>query len=178
MLRSFCRACGEARVVGSSQTSGDQAILLRSLNAGVHGFVFMLGEDLRELRRVLDQVRTQDAVLCLTSQKLLVAAYRQPERPPVDGALDEEEIELLRRAANGATTRQIAGALHMSEGAAKAKISKILRKLGVTSRMAAVTRFMESVVEDKHVGALPATFGRMTRHRTIRQPHSPSLTST
>ena len=56
-----------------------------------------------------------------------------PEGAPA-GALSEREVEVARLVGSGASNREIARALYISEGTAKNHISKILGKLGLRDR--------------------------------------------
>jgi len=53
--------------------------------------------------------------------------------------LSRAELELLQLVRKGATNRQIAAALHLSEGTVKVYLSRIYGKLGVSSRTQALS---------------------------------------
>ena len=57
--------------------------------------------------------------------------------------LTEREAEVLRAVATGATNRQAAASLHVSEATVKTHLVHVFDKLGVTSRTAAVARARE-----------------------------------
>ncbi|MEA3338720.1 MAG: response regulator transcription factor [Chloroflexota bacterium] len=63
-----------------------------------------------------------------------VTAWTRGERP---GGLTERELEVLRLVAEGLPNKQIASQLHVVERTAQFHVSNVLRKLGVTSRVAA-----------------------------------------
>jgi DNA-binding NarL/FixJ family response regulator len=57
-----------------------------------------------------------------------------PEEQPADLGLTSREIEVLRVLASGATNRQIASTLYISEKTASVHVSNIIRKLSVANR--------------------------------------------
>lgn len=64
-----------------------------------------------------------------------------PEHPqPLPEALSPRELEILRLIATGATNRQIADHLYITEGTVKNHVTEILGKLGVTDRTQAALK--------------------------------------
>lgn len=59
---------------------------------------------------------------------------------PIDGVLSTRELDVLRCIARGLTNAGIAGELYVSTETVKTHVRNLLRKLGVTDRMAAVAR--------------------------------------
>ena len=59
------------------------------------------------------------------------------------GAITQRELEVLRLAADGRRSREIAGALGITERTVKAHLASAYRKLGVETRAAAVARASE-----------------------------------
>ena len=58
---------------------------------------------------------------------------------PAPGGLTRRELEVLARIANGATNRQVAAQLHLSDKTVGRHLANIYAKLGVSSRTAAVS---------------------------------------
>jgi DNA-binding NarL/FixJ family response regulator len=58
---------------------------------------------------------------------------------PVQGGLTKREIEILTRIASGATNKQVADQIFISEKTVGRHLANIYAKLGVSSRTAAVT---------------------------------------
>ena len=58
--------------------------------------------------------------------------------PEVIEALSQKEVEVLGLMASGCSNREIAEALHKSEGTIKNHVSSVLSKLGVRDRTRAV----------------------------------------
>ncbi|MEU0555837.1 response regulator transcription factor, partial [Dactylosporangium sp. NPDC006015] len=62
-------------------------------------------------------------------------AAATPDPPvPAGGALTAREVEILRLVATGATNREIARALFVSEGTVKNHVSRVLTRLGLRDR--------------------------------------------
>ena len=71
-------------------------------------------------------------------------AKAEPVRVPGTGeTLSAREVELLRLVAAGASNREIAAQLMISDQTVKTHVSRILRKLDVTSRTQAAARARE-----------------------------------
>jgi LuxR family transcriptional regulator, maltose regulon positive regulatory protein len=60
--------------------------------------------------------------------------------PGTDELLSARELEVLAHVASGASNRDIAGALFISEATVKSHLTRVLRKLGASSRTEAVAR--------------------------------------
>lgn len=68
--------------------------------------------------------------------------------PPRPTGITQRELEVLRMAADGRRSREIAGALGISERTVKAHLAAAYRKLGVETRAAAVARAVEQHLLD------------------------------
>lgn len=92
-----------------------------------------------ELRRLVSkgalEPRAVDAVLSAAGHG--GAATRKARQPPRPSGLSEREVEVLRLAARGLTTRDIAGRLHISAKTADHHIQHVYTKTGVSTRAAA-----------------------------------------
>lgn len=62
---------------------------------------------------------------------------------PLPAGLTVDDVQVLRLLAKGSTNSGIATQLHLSPNTAKARVSRILRKLGAANRAAAVNRAVE-----------------------------------
>jgi HD-GYP domain-containing protein (c-di-GMP phosphodiesterase class II) len=86
-----------------------------------------------------------------TRAVLVAAGHGEPEepaakRPQNPGGLSRREVEVLRLAANGLTTKQIADRLYISSKTADHHIQHIYDKIGVSTRAAAALWAMQSGV--------------------------------
>lgn len=131
-----------AVLVLSDHTDGD--MVLRALRLGARGYVTK-AEGLRGLsgtiRRVLAGERViapgleQDAVLALGR-----FARRAREGAEVAADLTSREQQVLELLSDGQTMRQIATRLSISPRTVETHVAKIYRKLGVRTRVQAVSR--------------------------------------
>jgi len=129
-------------LVLSDRADGD--LVLRALRLGARGYVTK-AEGLRSLadsiRRVVDGERViapgleQDAVLALGRM-----AQRAREAAEVAAELTPREQQVLELLSDGLTMRQIASRLGISARTVETHVSKLYRKLGVRTRVQAVSR--------------------------------------
>ncbi|MEV6305827.1 response regulator transcription factor [Actinoplanes sp. NPDC051861] len=114
-------------------TFDDEEYVVRALRAGTGGYLL---KDLppRELARAVRLVNEGvDQHDSAASRRLLAALDRAlPPTPRVD--LTDREQAVLRLVAGGATNREIAARLHVSEGTVKNHVSRILERLGLRDR--------------------------------------------
>ncbi len=132
----------EAVLVLSDHAEGD--LVLRALRLGARGYVTK-AEGLRGLsetiRRVLAGERViapgmeQDAVLALGR-----LARRAREGAKVAADLTSREQQVLELLSDGHTMRQIATRLGISPRTVETHVAKVYRKLGVRTRVQAVSR--------------------------------------
>jgi HD-GYP domain-containing protein (c-di-GMP phosphodiesterase class II) len=96
-----------------------------------------------ELRRLASEgvlePETADAVLSAAGQ----ATTPRPRRPRYAGGLTKREVEVLRLAAMGLTTRSIADRLYISPKTADHHIQHVYTKIGASTRAAAALWAME-----------------------------------
>ncbi|KOX23863.1 response regulator transcription factor [Nocardiopsis sp. NRRL B-16309] len=122
-------------------TFDDEEYVLRALRAGAVGYLL---KDLpaRDLAEAVRLARAGVAQFDASAVARLAAALPDPSGrvgAPRAGAsrggpLTERETQVLRLIAVGATNREIAGELFLSEGTVKNHISRILVRLGLRDR--------------------------------------------
>ncbi|MDE3723314.1 response regulator transcription factor [Nocardiopsis sp. N85] len=124
-------------------TFDDEEYVVRALQAGASGYLL---KDLpaRELAEAVRLAHAGVAQFDPSAVQRLAAALARPAPPVGDaredavprsgGALTDREVQVLRLVAGGATNREIAGALHLSEGTVKNHLSRILTRLGLRDR--------------------------------------------
>lgn len=121
-------------VLTSHDTDAD---ILGAIEAGACGYLLKdAGPD--ELLGAVRAAAAGESALSPTVAARLISRMRDP-RP----VLTEREAEVLRAVATGATNRQAAASLHVSEATVKTHLVHVFDKLGVTSRTAAVARARE-----------------------------------
>lgn len=117
-------------VLTSHDTDAD---IIGAIEAGACGYLLKdAGPD-----ELLGAVRAAagESALSPTVAATLMGRLRDP-RP----VLTDREADVLRAVAEGATNRQAAASLHVSEATVKTHLVHVFDKLGVTSRTAAVAR--------------------------------------
>ncbi|WP_216693716.1 response regulator [Dietzia psychralcaliphila] len=121
-------------VLTSHDTDAD---ILGAIEAGACGYLLKdAGPD--ELLAAVHAAAAGESALSPTVAARLMSRLRDP-RP----TLTQREAEVLRAVAEGATNRQTATSLGLSEATVKTHLVHVFDKLGVTSRTAAVARARE-----------------------------------
>ena len=121
-------------------TFDDEEYVVKSLQAGATGYLLKdipaadLAQAIRLIRAGIYQLSPSVAGK-LVGQ--LGVKSRPAAPPPPEHDLTERELEVLRLIAGGATNREIAEALVVSEGTVKNHVSNILSRLGLRDRIQA-----------------------------------------
>jgi DNA-binding NarL/FixJ family response regulator len=126
------RRAPDCRVVMLT-TFDDEEYVVQALRAGAAGYLLkdLPAAELAEAVRLAHAGVTQ---LDRAAARHVVAALAtHPAPAPVD-ALTSRETDVLRMVAAGATNREIAARLFLSEGTVKNHISRILGRLGLRDR--------------------------------------------
>ncbi|MFH5823748.1 response regulator [Georgenia sp. AZ-5] len=123
-------------------TFSDDEVLWGAIEAGAAGFV-LKDTTAAELIAAARGVAGGAAWFDPAVTPRVLAAYRGSVAPAQRQvrrleALSERELEVLRRMARGATNREIAAALVVSEGTVKSHVGAIFTKLDVRDRAAAI----------------------------------------
>ncbi|MEU4424229.1 response regulator transcription factor [Actinoplanes sp. NPDC024001] len=115
-------------------TFDDEEYVVRALRAGTGGYLL---KDLppRELVQAVRLARAGvDQHDSAALRRLVTALDRAAPQRPARIDLTEREQAVLRLVAVGATNREIATRLHLSEGTVKNHVSRILERLGLRDR--------------------------------------------
>jgi len=118
-------------------TFDDDDYVFRGLRAGAKGYI-LKDVPSEELAAAIRKVYRGEAVLDgpITLKVISEIGRLSKGVAPRSGSevLSEREMEVLRLVASGASNREIARALYITEGTVKNHISSILRKLGFRDR--------------------------------------------
>ena len=109
--------------------------VLPAIEAGATGYL-LKDVPRAELFRAVQAASRGETVLSPTVASRLVGRVRRPE----PGALSQREVEILDLIAHGASNREAAQWLFISEATVKTHLAHAYAKLGVNDRAAAVTR--------------------------------------
>jgi DNA-binding NarL/FixJ family response regulator len=118
-------------------TFDDEDYIVKALQAGARGYLLKdmpaadLAQAIRLARAGIHQLGPGVAGRLVGA---LGRAAQAPAAPQTPLPLTERELAVLRQVARGATNREIAAALVISEGTVKNHISSILSRLGLRDR--------------------------------------------
>ena len=121
-------------------TFDDEEYVVKSLQAGATGYLLKdipaadLAQAIRLIRAGIYQLSPSVAGKLIGQ---LGVKSRPATPPPPKNDLTERELEVLRLIAGGATNREIAETLVVSEGTVKNHVSNILSRLGLRDRIQA-----------------------------------------
>jgi len=115
-----------------------------------------LRHEREQMRRFLERLNARLGALSDAAVELVPRARSEParvlgrprdetvERPSLDTLLTRRELEVLELVASGLTNRAIADRLVISQGTVKFHVHGILRKLRVSNRAEAVSRYLHA----------------------------------
>lgn len=130
-------SCPATRVVVLTTYDTD-ADVLRAIEAGAVGYLLKDAAE-KDLFAAVHAAAEGEPFLAPAAMSRLMERTR---RAP-DEALSGREIEVLALVAKGASNREVAGELWLSEATVKSHLIRIYGKLGVDDRTAAVTVALE-----------------------------------
>jgi DNA-binding NarL/FixJ family response regulator len=119
-------------------TYDTDADILRAIEAGATGYL-LKDAPREELFRAIRAAARGEAVLAPG----VAARLMDRMRAPAEEALTAREIEVLSLVARGASNKEIARQLHISEATVKTHLVHIYGKLGVADRTAAATTALQ-----------------------------------
>lgn len=146
-------------------SAASEVILLRSqdshvgieeaLRAGIAGFVDINALE-GQLANLVSLVRRGYAV-CIIANKTLPAAMLNRHSTatflsPWISTLTAREEQVLQLIATGMTNKQIAAKLHVAESTVKKHSSRMMKKMGVSSRVEAALQFSHSATTSRLSG--------------------------
>ena len=134
-LEDIRRKAPDVKVLMLTTSDGDEDVF-RSMNMGARGYMVKdeSGEDLHVAIRT---VASGEVFL----PKRIKAIYDDRKKRP---SLSEREIEIVRLVAKGFSNDELAERLHLSPDTIKVHLRHIYEKLGVESRVEAVTEAMRT----------------------------------
>jgi DNA-binding NarL/FixJ family response regulator len=119
-------------------TYDSDADILRSIEAGATGYLLKDAPREELFRAIRAAARGEPVLAPSVTAKLMSRA-----KAPKGATLSKREIEVLALVARGASNKQLARNLHLSEATVKSHLIHIYGKLGVADRTAAVTTALE-----------------------------------
>ncbi|MGW4463071.1 response regulator [Micromonospora sp. NPDC004704] len=137
-IRELNRTAPTVRVLVLTTFDTDSDVL-PAIEAGATGYL-LKDAPTDELLRAVRLAANGEAVLSPTVAGRLMGQMRRPARlgKPAQGTLSQRELQVLKLVADGATNREAASKLFISEASIKTHLLRIYDKLGVRDRAAAV----------------------------------------
>ena len=114
-------------------TFDEDEYLFGAIRAGARGFLLKDASP-EELVAAIHKAAHGGTVLCDQVAGRVVAQLRGDRPAPGTSALSSREAEVAKLVAAGASNREIAGKLFITEGTVKNHVSSTLRKLGLRDR--------------------------------------------
>ena len=120
-------------------TYDDEEFLFGALRAGAEGYLLKSASN-EVLASAIRQVGRGERLLSPSLVSKVMREFQDlaKEKTRIDSGLTDQELEVLRMIANGATNKEIAEKLYWSEVTVKRKVQDILEKMGVANRAQAV----------------------------------------
>jgi len=126
--RTLRESCPHVQTIALT-VHDDDAHVLAALEAGFRGYV-LKAQAGKQLVAAIEQVRTGEVYLGPAPSRVLVDAYREGRRAPVD-PLTPREREVLQLVAEGRSTREIAEVIGTSVKTVESHRTRIQRKLRI-----------------------------------------------
>jgi DNA-binding NarL/FixJ family response regulator len=136
-IRALRERHPDVRVLVLTTFDSDRDVV-SAIEAGATGYL-LKDAPRAELFRAIGAAARGEAVLAPAAATRLVGQLRQPATPP----LTARELQVLRLIAKGATNREVATRLQVSEATVKTHLVHAFGKLGVSDRTAAVAVALE-----------------------------------
>ncbi|HMQ56827.1 MAG TPA: response regulator transcription factor [Anaerolineae bacterium] len=132
--------------------SDDDDDLFAAIRSGAKGYL-LKNLDPYELYNMLEKVRDGEAAISGAMAAKILQEFRQPESVKEQAgevdALTDREIEVLEEVVTGATNKEIAERLHITENTVKIHLRNILEKLQVDNRIqAAIHAVKQGLVKE------------------------------
>ncbi|WP_449282680.1 response regulator [Leucobacter sp.] len=121
----------------------DSSTVFRAFSLGARGFM----EKVASFEEIADAVITiaeGRTVMASVAQDIIADELRERELREAQPSLTAREVEILRLAAEGNSSQQIAAGLHISLATVKTHLQHVYEKLGVSDRAAAVAQALRS----------------------------------
>jgi DNA-binding NarL/FixJ family response regulator len=115
-------------------TYDSDADILKAIEAGATGYI-LKDAPRDELYRAIHATAQGQSYLSPSVATRLMGQLRAPAETP----LSERELDVLSQVARGASNKEIARSLHISEATVKSHLLHVFSKLGVNDRTQAVT---------------------------------------
>jgi len=133
--------------------SDDDDDLFAAIKNGARGYLLKNLEP-QQLYKMLDGIREGEAPISGMMASKILQEFRQPDQnqPEETEGIDEltpREVEVLEQVVTGATNKEIAKTLHITENTVKIHLRNILEKLQVQNRIQAAVQAVREGLFDE-----------------------------
>lgn len=132
--------------------SDDEQDLFEAVKSGAEGYILKNLEE-EEFARLVNRLSSGEPAMSPGLANKLLQEFARPQTPPEavgpGGNLTNREMDVLREITTGATNREIAGALHISENTVQFHMKNILAKLHLRNRAQVVAWVAEHGLLDR-----------------------------
>jgi DNA-binding NarL/FixJ family response regulator len=129
----------DVRVLALTTFDGDEEVFA-ALRAGAVGYLLKDATTQRLVEAVFAAERGESVLAPTVAAKIVARVAALPAPQPLVDPLTGRELDVLRQLSRGASNREIARALFLTEGTVKNHVSSILAKLGARDRTQAALR--------------------------------------
>lgn len=129
-----------ARTVVAYSASTEPRMMLEAIRAGAVGYWVKSG-DFDALEMALNRAISGEPIISPLAYQTILAEIQSPPHPLRFDSLSRAETNVLALAAEGLACREIAARLQVSIHTIYVHNKRILKKLGVPDRLAAIARF-------------------------------------
>ncbi|MFZ0546474.1 MAG: response regulator transcription factor [Candidatus Promineifilaceae bacterium] len=133
VLKRILQIRPEARVLMLTSFDEDEYVI-GALRAGAQGFVLKSVSDEKLVSAIKAVCRGERVFSPQITDRVVQYLISEQPIPPEQPLLDEDEYQILRLLAKGATNADIASAMYLSPTTVKRKLRHIFDQMGVNSR--------------------------------------------
>jgi DNA-binding NarL/FixJ family response regulator len=142
-----------AKTVVAYSASTEPSMMLEAIRAGAVGYWVKSG-DFGALEAALNRAVHGEPIISPAAYQTILAQIQSPPHPLRFDSLSRSETNVLALAAEGLACREIAARLQVSIHTVYVHNKRILKKLGVPDRLAAIARFrVHPVLKDPAMSA-------------------------
>jgi DNA-binding NarL/FixJ family response regulator len=129
-----------AKMVVAYSASTEPSMMLEAIRVGAVGY-WVKSSDFAALEAALNRAVHGEPIISAAAYQTMLAQIQSPPHPPRFDSLSRCETNVLALAAEGLACREIAARLQVSIHTIYVHNKRILKKLGVPDRLAAIARF-------------------------------------
>jgi len=141
----------KARILALT-SSTEETVMLSAVQAGVLGYLLKDSQRTVLLQAIREVSQGQSYLPPQLARKLMEGLRQRPKQPDDENRLEQltgRELDVLRLIGRGASNREVASALSLSEGTVRTHVHHLLNKLGLANRNQAILYALKAGLVDK-----------------------------